>query len=265
MASTEKEKKGKHVPTKLSRIIAFITILTLIIGIIYVGLLCFPDPFFKNKIQRNNITLYSDAPIPDNANKILDQISTLIGKSAIYDKNIKHKIYVCNNVSTFKFFANKNGNVGGIDYVYFNQSIFLRPADFESNKLFGPSGNKVEGDRPLSYFLAHEITHTLTVRRIGRAQYYDLPVWIREGYADYVGKGAVNFDDYLKKFSDNVKEMNPSQSGLYMRYHLFVMYLLEKKNMKIDELLHSNLTDQDIEKEVKEYIQKNGIQSQIKK
>jgi hypothetical protein len=35
---------------------------------------------------------------------------------------------------------------------------------------------------------SHEITHTLTAQAAGWVDYYRLPQWVREGYADYVGK-----------------------------------------------------------------------------
>jgi hypothetical protein len=53
----------------------------------------------------------------------------------------------------------------------------------------------VPGDRTLTYYIAHELAHTMVARRIGRRSYHALAPWQQEGYADYVGKGgAFDFD-----------------------------------------------------------------------
>ena len=45
------------------------------------------------------------------------------------------------------------------------------------------------GARNLSYFIAHEITHTLIADRLGPIGYGRLVAWKNEGYSDYVAKG----------------------------------------------------------------------------
>jgi hypothetical protein len=67
--------------------------------------------------------------------------------------------------------------------------VFLRDALIEDNRLISPRGIPVLGDWTLDYFIAHEVTHQLTGDAIGPVRYYRLPQWVREGYADYVGKG----------------------------------------------------------------------------
>src|SRR4029079_2299793 len=90
----------------------------------------------------------------------------------------------------------------------------------------------------LDYFIAHEITHTLTAQAVGWVDYYKLPQWVREGYADYVGKGsAFNYDEAKSAFLADVPEMNWEKSGLYWRFHLLVAYLLDRQHWSVQRLL----------------------------
>jgi hypothetical protein len=101
-----------------------------------------------------------------------------------------------------------------------------------------PSGKPVPGTRTLDYFIAHEITHELTGRTVGAWRFYRMPQWIREGYADYVGKGAAfDYAEARRAFLAGVPEMDWKRSGLYWRFNLLVAYLLDRKHWTVDRLL----------------------------
>ena len=73
-----------------------------------------------------------------------------------------------------------------------------------------PSGNEVPGERTLSYFIAHEVTHTLIADRLGAIAYWRLPVWKDEGYADYVGNGpAFDYAEAVRRLRDGDPQMDP--------------------------------------------------------
>ncbi len=83
-----------------------------------------------------------------------------------------------------------------------------------------------------------KITHTLTVQAVGWFDYYNLPEWVREGYADYVAKGnAFNYDEARRAFLAEAPEMDRWKSGLYVRYHLLVAHLLDKQHWSVQRLL----------------------------
>jgi hypothetical protein len=72
---------------------------------------------------------------------------------------------------------------------------------FEHNRLIGASGKEVPTERTLTYFLTHEITHSLGAVALGRPGYWKLNEWKREGYADVAGKaGAFNFTEQFAAF-----------------------------------------------------------------
>ncbi|MBO0863349.1 MAG: hypothetical protein J2P21_33620 [Chloracidobacterium sp.] len=118
--------------------------------------------------------------------------------------------------------------------------------------MISPSGNRVSGERTLDYFIAHEITHTLTAELVGAIAYHRLPQWKREGYADYVGKGeAFNYDEAKRAFLAGDPKMDWAKSGLYWRFHLLVAHLLDKQHWSVRRLLEDPIEQQVVEDEIR--------------
>ena len=92
-------------------------------------------------------------------------------------------------------FFNKDYGVAGVAQAEITPNVFLRNARIEDNRLISPRGTPVPGDRTLDYYVAHEIAHQLTAESIGGFRFHQLPQWVREGYADYIGIGySFNYD-----------------------------------------------------------------------
>jgi len=208
---------------------------------LYWALLCFPQPFFRSSVQADNLALYSDQSFaPDAGKKILETVEAKLAASPLYSSTERHSAFICNASWRQRLFFNRNYGVGGVNQYPLTTNIFLRDAVIEENRLVSPSGNQVPGDRTLDYFIAHEITHTLTVRAIGSLRYYKLPQWVREGYADYVAKGgAFDFESARNAFLAGAPEMDWQRSGLYLPYNLLVAYLLDKQQWTVQRLLES--------------------------
>ena len=65
-----------------------------------------------------------------------------------------------------------------------------------------------------------------------------LSQWKREGYADYVAKGAAfNYDEARRAFLANDPKMDGAKSGLYWRFHLLVAHLLDKQHWSAQRVL----------------------------
>jgi len=145
------------------------------------------------------------------------------------------------------FFLHKYG-VGGVNYYPFTTNIFMRNSIVDENALIGPSGNRATGERTLDFFIAHEITHTLTGQAIGTRAYMVLPEWKREGYADYVARKSVfNYEEMKRAFLANDPGMDPVKSGLYLRYSLLVAHLLDKKHWTVQQLLTTPIEQTSVE------------------
>src|SRR5262249_17461871 len=209
--------------------------------VLYWALLCFPQPFFHFSVQADHLAIYSDQPFSADAGKqILDLVGAKLAASPLYSAGQHHTAYICNAGWRQRLFFNRTYGVGGVNQYPLTTNVFLRDAKIEENRLISPSGNQVPGDRTLDYFIAHEITHTLTVKAIGWFRYYRLPQWVREGYADYVAKGgAFDFESARNAFLAGAPEMDWQRSGLYLPYNLLVAYLLDKQQWTVQRLLES--------------------------
>ena len=151
----------------------------------------------------------------------------------------------------FVLFANTRFNVGGLAYAPLSDNVFLRGVHFDANRLIGPSGKDVPGVRTLSYFIAHEITHNLVARELGIVKYWQLPAWKNEGYADLLAKGGdFDYEQAREQLRRNEKDLDPARSGLYLRYHLLVAYLLDHKGTSVADLLNRDFDQTRLEAEI---------------
>ncbi len=150
----------------------------------YIALLMFPYPLFGYETSYQNINVYSDRPISAALPSVLSIAEDRLRKSPLDDPAMRHRVFICNDDWRFVLFANLDRNVGGLNHTWLNHNIFLRRANIEHNRLIGPRGNEVPGERTLAYYFAHEITHSLEVAYLGRYAYIMLPQWKKEGYAD---------------------------------------------------------------------------------
>jgi hypothetical protein len=204
--------------------------------VLYPIVLALPYPFFRHHARAENITVFSDESISPALFPILNDVERRLQRSPLNDPSLRHRVFICNETWLFVLMANTDSHAGGVNKAWLNQSIFLRRANIPANRLLGPSGKKVAGDRTLAYFIAHEIVHTLEEQQLGRYGYLRLPAWKREGYADYVAR-APGF-----AFTErNAYEMDPARSGLYLRYQLLVTYLLDEKRLTPQQMLSNQI------------------------
>ncbi|MDD2483029.1 MAG: hypothetical protein PHE32_00380 [Candidatus Shapirobacteria bacterium] len=217
---------------KMFRILGNIILIIIVLVVIYILTLCFPQPFFKNKVTVGNITVYSDEEIPTEINEIVKTAESRIKKSVIY-RNEKQRIFIANNPNRWNYFLNVNHNAGAISYVYFINNIFLRKVDIKNNRLYGPSGKAAAGDRTLDYFMTHEVTHRLEFESRPWYKYSTKENWIQEGYSEYIGHDSQNYESALKYYLEV-----PENSGAkrYTQLRVMVTYLLENEKINIADI-----------------------------
>jgi hypothetical protein len=201
---------------------------TLTVGAAYLLILIHPQPLFAYELEHAGIVVHATRPIPDAMRLTIDRVRARLDRSPLADPAHVNHVFLCDSPWLFGLFARGNYRVGGIANVFVGQHVFLRASDMEHDRLIGPSGQPVAADRPLSYFIAHELMHIAHGRRLGRLGYARLPKWVDDGHADYVARD-VDLANALRGFKEGVRELDPSRSGLYIRYHLMVAYVLEKE------------------------------------
>ena len=216
----------------------------------YAGLLAFPDCFFSYYTERGRLSLYSDAPFDaGRAQQILARIDARLARSPL-DEGMHDQIFVANADWRQRLFMNIAYGAGGLNLYPITRNVFLRNSDIDDDILYGRSGKPTEKPRTFTYFAAHEIGHTLTAERLGILHLWNflLPVWIREGTADYIGLAAdIDVDQLYARY----RAHDPSfdlKSGHYDRYRLLVAYFLKRKHWSMDQLLLSNMSMGDAEK-----------------
>ena len=219
----------------------------------YALLLCFPSPLFYYSVRADNLVLHTDLPFSEEAGRnVLRLAAGKLARSPLDSKEIEHHVYICQARWRQRLFFHKNYGVGGVAPYPFSPNVFLRDARIEANRLIGPSGQPVTGARTLDYYIAHEITHQLTGRALGVRAYFDLPQWVREGYADYVGRGAAfDYAEAKRAFLANDRAMDWARSGLYWRFHLLVAHLLDQRGMRAEELLRNPPEQSAVEAEIR--------------
>ena len=220
---------------------------------LYLVLLCHPGLFFPYTFSQGVITLYSDEPIPVSAGRVLHDTEDRLARSPLFrDRTSGNiRIYLCNRRWRFILFANFRHRVGGLTYAPLSNNIFLRGAHIDANRLIGPSGTEVPGERTLDYFFAHEVVHTLISDELGAVASWRLPPWKNEGYSDYIAKrNDFDYERAVDQLRRGDREMDPGASGLYLRYHLLVAYLLDRKGIRVLELLNQDFDPARLEGEI---------------
>jgi hypothetical protein len=219
----------------------------------YSMLLCFPEPLFSFSVRADSLVLHSDRIIEEPATRqVLELAEAKLLTSPLYSKNQDHDVFICNSRWRQMLLFNKDYGVAGVVQYPISSNAFVRDASFADNRLISPRGVFVPGDRTLDYFIAHEVTHQITGRAIGPVLFYRLPQWVREGYADYVGKGSsFHYDDARRAFLAGASEMDFKKTGQYRRFHLLVAYMLDHRGWSVMKLLQHPPAQDEIEAEVR--------------
>ena len=217
----------------------------------WLALILHPQPLFAYSAQRANVVLYTRAPMPPQAGPLLDEVVRRISRSPLYDARRTHHVFLCDTRTLFGLLTVTGYRAGGVAHAELGGNVFIRPFSIERGTVTGPSGQEKTGERTLTYFIAHEITHAMTADRTGRWRYRQLSAFQVEGYADYVGFGRpLDLARERESLINDAPEMSTRRSGLYKRYELLVAYLLERGGFSVDELLAVPIDQRQIEDEL---------------
>jgi hypothetical protein len=217
----------------------------------WLALILHPQPLFAYSAQRANIVLHTRAPMPAQVGPLLDEVVRRISRSPLYDPGRTHHVFLCDTRTLFGFLTVDGYRAGGVAHAELGGNVFIRPFSIERGTVTGPSGQETTGERTLTYFIAHELTHAMTAERTGRWRYRQLSAFQVEGYADYVGFGRpLDLARERQALLADAPEMSPRRSGLYKRYELLVAYLLERRGLSVDDLLAARVEQRPIEDEL---------------
>ena len=204
-----------------------------IVGLLYLGLLIYPQILFAHSVTVGDITLYSRSPLPPEAAQSAVQAAALIERSELAVAGRRERVFICDAPWVYRLFAPGSPGAFAIslpitDHVYIAAADLARDTAFRS----APDFNT----RSLSSVMAHEITHGLIRHRLGLFRGVRLPDWVAEGYCDYVARES-SFPE-----SDGFRliaagQRHPSPSFRYFLYRQMVRHLMDDQHLSFAQVL----------------------------
>lgn len=206
-------------------------------AIAYLGVLAMPAPLFAYAVAGRSIVLHSDAPLPPEAQGLVDRSEALARRSPLFDPARTYDVYLCASRWRWRLLSFGNSRAAAITLPV-TGDVIVREGHVERNRTVQASGQEEPGERTLDYVVAHEVTHAMTADFLGPLGMYRLPAWVREGYADYVGRGSgFDFADARAALVGGPRDPARAQGGQYLTYTLLSAQLLEREGWTVPELL----------------------------
>jgi hypothetical protein len=224
----------------------------------YIGVIAFPQPMFTYHTSHQNYEVWSDKPIPPQIAQVLDDATRRLTTSDLYDKNSTINIFFCNaSWRLWLYGQHFSDQVGANADSWLTRNVYIRASDIAHNRIYSPSDGPIADadQRPLSYFIAHEATHVIVSRQFGRLVSVRYPLWLREGYADYIGKGGdFDFNENYRLFRTGSPLMDFQKSGLYRGFHLDVSLLLDKKGLTARQIFANPPSAHELSDQLENYV-----------
>ncbi len=215
------------------------------------AIIAYPEPLHAYHAEHGRLRLHSDRPFDaDRGRALLAEVERRLAAAPpeLRDPDSIYRVIVSNSEWRRRLTFLWSYGAGGVNYYPLGGAVFIRQADIAGGFVQRSDGTPVPAPRTLAYYAAHEIGHSLIGKRFGALANWRLPVWIREGLADYVGFGGeVDIDATIARLRAGDRELDPQASGHYARYRLLVAYLLEREGWSVDRLLRSNLSQEEAE------------------
>ena len=214
---------------------------------LHVLLVYHADPLFAHQRTYENFTVHMREEIPPEITGVLDRVASLLSKSELNDEGLHHEIYLVNSFRLSRFLLLRNVHFG---CNLPNGHTFVTMADVANDiarcEMISPDDRRI---RTLSETIAHEIAHALIRNHVGWFGDRRLPVWIKEGYCEFVAEGsAVDHRTAFAMMKDTFGAFTPGLNNF--RYRLAVQYLIKVKHMTIGDLISQPPDFHEIEAEV---------------
>lgn len=152
--------------------------------VFYVALVTMPGALFERQCEFGVLTAHVDGVDCETVIPVLADIDEIIRDSAVFDPELTHDLYFAGDQRWLRRIHPApvlTANLGWPPWI--SQSISFRVADWSGDGLLHPvNGKRVR----LRQTMAHEVVHSLQKARLGVRAANAAPLWLREGYADYV-------------------------------------------------------------------------------
>lgn len=223
--------------------------------ILYGMLLYHPEPAFPFVVTDRNLILRADRPFArEDGAALLRKVHGKLCESPFFRQDARYQICICQTAWRRRLFFSCQSQAGGLCYPG-SFTVFLSGADLDENRLLAPSGRLVMDERTLDYFMAHELTHSMVDDSIGTIDFLMLPTWIKEGYADYIGRGGVFCRPGARQaYLTDASEMTTPARAPYLRYNFLVSYVLDQLQRSHSQLHFNPVLQSTIEMEARQFL-----------
>lgn len=226
-----------------------------------------PYPFFSEKLEYKNYTVYSDAEIDSSFHQILDNVNKRLEAVEINQPELNHRLFFCQSEKLFHFFTfsadldypQQGFNIPVFGNIFISDKFITKVQTVNKGYYEITQYCNLEGN--IEEIIAHEIVHTLTYEMLDFFEYRSLPFWKMEGYAEYAANIAVVRKDTLYDLHQRIKNLNNnsfwgSDFGVlrhYYRSQILIEYLSEVKGFSFNDIVADNIKEAEVLKELKEW------------
>jgi hypothetical protein len=219
----------------------------LLLAVLYFATLLHPQMFFPGAYAGASIHVRSDELIAEGAAEVIVLAESRIRRSPLFDPARTYPVYVCNTRWRWNYFSGFDGRSRGFQ-TPLGRASFIRAARWAENGLAGPDGRN--GPRSLDVYIAHEVTHMMLADHFGLIAERRLPVWLREGYAEYVARRD-SFDYEATRARFLAGDETLGSGDRYWKYLLLVTQLLDREGLDARDVLSAPPDADEVEARVR--------------
>jgi hypothetical protein len=235
----------------LKRVTLVALCVTGVLGLTYLLLEFYPQPFFPHSVEAEGIRLYSTAPIPESAKGRLVDVKWKLSRSRLYDPTHELTLFLCNDELTYAFFS--CGGRGAARANALTQRTFIGAADFSRCAVWEPS--RTDRVSSLSDVVSRSLVYVLMARRFGPQIYFSVPRWVKVGY----GEAIVQRSSSQEERADSVLKAGRSDPGSVfesIKYRRMVEYQILGEGLKIEQLVHDPPSEDEVEKGMRDWLRR---------
>jgi hypothetical protein len=224
-----------------------------VLEVLHISALAFPYPLFSHKSRFGSCTVYSDAPLEPGFAEIMRDVNRRLEASELHGPEKRNRVFYCRKQKTYALLARLalvNPLAQGFNLSLLGNTFISEPRIDRvgaSSSGFPPYGVR-EGNP--AHVIAHEIVHDYTEDELGFWTYYRLPLWKREGYAEYGSTiaavradGTLSLGERIEILQDD-RNWHPGVDFFreYYRGALLVEFLSEIRGYRFAEIMRHDVT-----------------------
>ncbi len=144
---------------------------------------------FPHKVRAGDSVVWSETPIDRAAvRQVVARAEMLVAASPLAREHEPRRIFLTEGGWRWIWLANLARGSFALTRPANDAVIIVNRSDPARDRV--NNGRSVGGQRKLSAVIAHETTHGMINRRVGRIAAATAPRWLVEGYCDHVARGS---------------------------------------------------------------------------